>query len=170
MRTTIIILEITGGPFRGAHMAKESHISAIASERRAISKRKFDSNGVRKALIALLLAIHKQGRHHTVADVLVAYEIIDSHLEGRPHSMKSLAEKLEIPYTSVSRIIYSLTSEAAPGGVLRLVPDTHDRRRKHIEVDIDGLRANGAQLRALEKAMIDYYGSSVQALKKAIPD
>jgi hypothetical protein len=151
-------------------MAKESRVSAVANEKRAVAKRKFDSNGVRKALIALLLAIHKQGRHHTVADVLVAYEVIDSHLEGRPHSMKSLAEKLEIPYTSVSRIIYSLTSEAAPGGILRLVPDTRDRRRKHIEVDIDAFRTGGAQLRALEKAMIDYYGSSVQGLKKAYAD
>jgi hypothetical protein len=151
-------------------MAKESRVSAVANEKRAVAKRKFDSNGVRKALIALLLAIHKQGRHHTVADVLVAYEVIDSHLEGRPHSMKSLAEKLEIPYTSVSRIIYSLTSEAAPGGILRLVPDTRDRRRKHIEVDIDAFRTGGTQLRALEKAMIDYYGSSVQGLKKAYAD
>lgn len=148
-------------------MTKEFNSTAVVTERRSMSRGRFDSNGVRKALIALLTAIHKKGRHHTIADVLVAYEVIDSHLEGRPHSMKSLAEKLDIPYTSVSRIVYSLTSEAAPGGILKLVPDTRDRRRKHIEVDLDVFRAGGAQLRTMEKAMVDYYGSSVQKLKRA---
>lgn len=151
-------------------MARESSVPAIYAERRAISRGRFDSNGVRKAVIALLLAVHKKGRHHTIADLLVAYEVIDSHLEGRPHSMKSLAEKLDIPYTSISRIVYSLTSEAAPGGILKLVPDTRDRRRKNIEVDLDVLRSGGAQLRVIEKAMVDYYGSSVQKLKKSDRD
>jgi hypothetical protein len=58
-----------------------------------------------------------------------------------------------------------LTSEAAPGGILRLVPDTKDRRRKHIEVDQDTFRQSGSHIRALEKAMLDYYGTSVQKLK-----
>ena len=151
-------------------MARESSVPAVYAERRAISRGRFDSNGVRKAVIALLLAIHKKGRHHTIADVLVAYEVIDAHLEGRPHSMKSLADKLDIPYTSISRIVYSLTSDAAPGGILKLVPDTRDRRRKNIEVDLDVMRAGGAQLRVLEKAMTDYYGSSVQKLKKVDRD
>jgi hypothetical protein len=153
-------------------MAKESAVSSLVVEqqRRAISKSRFDSNGVRKAFIALLRAVHKKGRHHTIADLLVAYEVIDSHLERRPHSMKSLSDKLGIPYTSVSRIVYSLTSEAAPGGILKLVPDTKDRRRKHIQIDLDVLRSGGAQLRVLEKAMLDYYGNSVYKLKKTAKD
>jgi hypothetical protein len=80
--------------------------------------------------------------------------------------MKSLSSKLAIPYTSVSRIVYSLTSEAQPGGVLKLVPDSKDRRRKHIELDLDGLKRSQPQIRALEKAMVDYYGSSVYKLKR----
>ena len=148
-------------------MSTDASVSEISAERRSISRGRFDSNGVRKALIALLTAIHKRGRHHTIADVLVAYEVIDSHLEGRPHSMRSLSEKLDIPYTSVSRILYSLTSEAAPGGVLKLVPDRRDRRRKNIEVDLEAMRAGGAQLRVLEKAMLEYYGNSALKLKKA---
>jgi hypothetical protein len=66
----------------------------------------------------------------------------------------------------VSRIVYSLTSEAQPGGVLRLVPDTKDRRRKHIELDFEAFKRSASQVRALEKAMIDYYGSSVYKLKR----
>lgn len=135
-------------------------------ERESIATGQFDSNGVRKAFIALLGEIHRKGRHHTIADLLIAYEVIDSYLEGRPHSMKSLAEKLDIPYTSVSRIVYSLTSDAAPGGVLKLVPDGRDRRRKHIEIDRDVLRKGGSQLRVLESAMIDYYGASVHKLRR----
>jgi hypothetical protein len=66
----------------------------------------------------------------------------------------------------VSRIVFSLTSESEPGGILKLVPDTKDRRRKHIEVDLDTFRKSGGYIRALEKAMIDYYGNSVEKLKK----
>jgi hypothetical protein len=102
-----------------------------------------------------------------LAEVLVALEVIDAAISGKPHSMKSLAEKLDIPYTSVSRIVFSLTSEAAPGGILRLVPDTEDRRRKHIEIDFDVFKQSSPYLRALEKAMVDYYGNSVYKLKAA---
>jgi DNA-binding MarR family transcriptional regulator len=149
-------------------MARENASkNALEQQRRAMSKAGFDSNGVRKAVIALLLAIHKKGRNSTIAEVLIALEAIDSHLDGSPHSMRSLADKLDVPYTSVSRIVYSLTSEAAPGGVLRLVPDQKDRRRKHVAINLDVYRQGAAQLRALEKAMLDYYGGSVYKLKRA---
>ena len=45
-----------------------------------------------------------------------------------------------------------------------------DRRRKHIELDTDALKRMSAHVRALEKAMIDYYGSSVYKLKKDQPN
>jgi hypothetical protein len=59
-----------------------------------------------------------------------------------------------------------LTAEARPGGVLKLVADAKDRRRKHVELDLEAFKRSGAQFRALEKAMIDYYGSSVSKLKR----
>ena len=142
-------------------------VGGSTQARRSSSKQLFDSNGVRKAAIALLTAFHKSGRHGTLAEVLVAMEVIDAAIDGKPHSMKSLSQKLGIPYTSVSRIVFSLTSEAAPGGILKLVPDTKDRRRKHIEVDFDIFKQSSPHLRAMEKAMVDYYGNSVFKLKKA---
>ena len=145
-------------------------VSTVPQLRTAIAKEHFDSHGARKAAIALLTAIHKSGRYGTMAEVLIALEVIDSNLDGRPHSMKSLSSKLGIPYTSVSRIVYSLTSEASPGGVLKLVPDGKDRRRKQIELDVDALKRTSGHVRALEKAMIDYYGSSVYKLKKDQPN
>jgi hypothetical protein len=138
--------------------------------RPTVAKERFDSNGARKAAIALLTAIHKTGRHGTMAEVLIALEVIDSNLDGRPHSMKSLSSKLGIPYTSVSRIVYSLTSEASPGGVLKLVPDGKDRRRKNIELDGEAMKRTSSQVRALEKAMLDYYGNTVYKLKKDQPN
>jgi hypothetical protein len=143
---------------------------SVPQLRPTIAKERFDSNGARKAAIALLTAIHKTGRHGTMAEVLIALEVIDSNLDGRPHSMKSLSSKLGIPYTSVSRIVYSLTSEAAPGGVLKLVPDSKDRRRKNIELDGEAFKRTSSHVRALEKAMLDYYGSSVYKLKKDQPN
>jgi len=136
------------------------------SRQSSAARERFDSNGARKAAIAFLTAIYKTGRYRTVAEVLIALEVIDSNLDGRPLSMKSLSSKLGIPYTSVSRNLYSLTSEAQPGGVFRLIPDTKDRRRKHIELDVDAFKRLAPQVRTLEKAMIDYYGSSVYKLKK----
>ena len=150
---------------RESLVGRES-FSMVQQTRSTSPKERFDSNGARKAAIALLTAIYKTGRHGTIAEVLIALEVIDSNLDGRPHSMKSLSSKLGIPYTSVSRIVYSLTSEAQPGGLLKLVPDSIDRRRKHIELDADAFKRSSAHVRALEKAMIDYYGASVYKLKK----
>jgi hypothetical protein len=153
---------------RSARMGRDSTamIQQQQTARYGAAKERFDSNGARKAAIALLTAIYKTGRHGTIAEVLIALEVIDSNLDGRPHSMKSLSGKLGIPYTSVSRIVYSLTSEAQPGGILKLVPDDKDRRRKHIRLDPDALKRSAPQIRALERAMVAYYGSSVHKLKK----
>ena len=123
------------------------------SRQSSAARERFDSNGARKAAIAFLTAIYKTGRYRTVAEVLIALEVIDSNLDGRPLSMKSLSSKLGIPYTSVSRIVYSLTSEAQPGGVLRLIPDTKDRRRKHIELDVDAFKRSAPQVRTNLRAV-----------------
>lgn len=145
-------------------MSREATTS-VPQLRPTAAKERFDSNGVRKAAIALLTAIYKAG-HRTMPEVLIALEVIDSNLDGRPHSMKSLSSKLGIPYTSVSRIVYLLTSEASPGGVLKLVPDSKDRRRKNIELDAEAFKRTSSHARALEKVMLDYYGGSVYKLKK----
>lgn len=141
-------------------MALKNASEIVVDDQRRSQKVRYESAGVRKAVIALLLDLHNKGRHGTIAEVLVALEVIDSHLEGRPHSMKSLAEKLNIPYTSVSRIVYSLSSDASPGGILKLVPDTKDRRRKHIDVNFDVLRNSGTYGSILDKMLPDYYGAN----------
>jgi DNA-binding MarR family transcriptional regulator len=127
----------------------------------------FDINGVRKASIAMLSSAYESGRFRTVADVLIAMEVMDADLDGDPHTMRSLSEKLDIPYTSVSRIVFGLTAEGAEGeGILTLNSHPDDRRRKVIGVDPGAHRLFGkGPDKAAERAMLDYYGSSVKSLK-----
>ena len=58
-------------------MAKDN-VSILQQQRRSMSKADFDSNGVRKAAIALLIALHNTGRYGTLAEVLIALEVIDA--------------------------------------------------------------------------------------------
>jgi hypothetical protein len=136
-------------------------------KRPGISGAKFDINGVRKATIATLASAYKSGRFRTLADILIAMEVIDADLEGQPHSMRSLSEKLDIPYTSVSRIVFGLTAEGGEGaGILTLNGHSEDRRRKVIGVDPAAYKlfGKGPDQKA-EAAMIEYYGQSVKSLK-----
>ena len=128
---------------------------------------KFDINGVRKATIAALASAYNSDRFRTVADVLIAMEVIDADLEGQPHTMRSLSEKLNIPYTSVSRIVFGLTAEGGEGpGILTLSEDDEDRRRKVIGVDPAAYKLIGkGPVQAAERAMTDYYGQTVKKLK-----
>jgi hypothetical protein len=50
------------------------------------------------------------------------------------------------------------------------VPDSKDRRRKNIELDAEAFKRTSSHVRALEKVMLDYYGSSVYKLKKDQPN
>lgn len=128
---------------------------------------KFDITGVRKATIATLASAYNSDRFRTVADILIAMEVIDADLEGRPHSMRSLSEKLNIPYTSVSRIVFGLTAEGGEEpGILTLSSHDEDRRRKVIGVDPAAFKLFGkGPDQAAERAMTDYYGQTVKKLK-----
>lgn len=128
---------------------------------------KFDINGVRKAAIAMLASAYKSGRFRTLADILIAMEVMDADLDGQPHTMRSLSQKLDIPYTSVSRIVFGLTSEGGEGsGILTLNSHAEDRRRKVIGVDPAAFRLFGkGPDQAAEAAMAAYYGQTVKSLK-----
>ena len=106
------------------------------TRRKRLAGAKLDPTSTRKATVALLEHAYKSGRFRTLADILIALEVMDADLDGNPHSMRSLSEKLEIPYTSVSRIVFGLTAEGGQKpGILTLGPHSEDRRRKVIGVD-----------------------------------
>lgn len=118
--------------------------------------RRFKSVELRKRIISFLMALHGTGRSGSLSEVLIALEVIDAQLAGTPHTLRSLAAKLDIPYTSVSRIVYSLTKEASPEGILDLVQDTADRRRKHIDVDFDALQRVSAYGVLVDESLIEH--------------
>ena len=136
-------------------------------KRPALSGAKFDINGIRKATIAMLSSAYRSGRFRTLADILIAMEVMDADLDGQPHSMRSLSETLDIPYTSVSRIVFGLTAEGGEGpGILTLNSHPEDRRRKVIGVDPAAYKLFGkGPHQAAEKAMTEYYGQTVKSLK-----
>lgn len=146
---------------------KGLRMTTTRRKRPKASGAKFDINGVRRATIATLASAYKTGRFRTLADILIAMEVIDADLEGQPHSMRSLSEKLDIPYTSVSRIVFGLTAEAGEGvGILTLNSHSEDRRRKVIGVDPAAYKLFGkGPDQAAENAMIQYYGASAKSLK-----
>jgi DNA-binding MarR family transcriptional regulator len=105
-------------------------------KRSKLADAKFDFNGVRKAIIATLESLYKSGRFNTIADILIAMEVIDAQLDGQPHSMRSLSDKFGVSYSSISRIVFGLTAEGSEGpGILTLRSHGEDRRRKVIGVD-----------------------------------
>jgi hypothetical protein len=132
-----------------------------------VSGSTFDINGVRKAAIAMLSSAYQTERFRTLADILVAMEVIDADLDGQPHSMRTLSEKLDGPYPSVSRIVFGLTAEGGEGpGILTLTTHPADRRRKVIGVDPAAYKLFGkGPHQAAERTMLDYYGASAKSLK-----
>lgn len=142
-------------------------MTTMRRKRPGISGAKFDITGVRKATIATLASAYTSGRFRTLADILIAMEVIDADLDGQPHTMRTLSEKLDIPYTSVSRIVFGLTAESGEGiGILTLNTHSDDRRRKVIGVDPAAYKLFGkGPDQAAEAAMIGYYGPSVKSLK-----
>jgi len=142
-------------------------MTATRRRRSKAANAKFDINGVRKATIATLTSAYGSGRFRTLADILIAMEVIDAELDGNPHSMRTLSEKLNIPYTSVSRIVFGLTAEGGEGpGILTLKSHDEDRRRKIIGVDPAAYRLFGkGPDQAAERAMTQYYGRTVKSLK-----
>jgi len=142
-------------------------MTAPSRKRSKLASAKFDINGVHKATIATLTSAYDSGRFRTLADILIAMEVIDAELEGNPHSMRTLSEKLNIPYTSVSRIVYGLTADGGEGpGILTLKSHDGDRRRKVIGVDPAAYKLFGkGPVQAAERAMTQYYGRTVKSLK-----
>ena len=136
-------------------------------KRSRLAGAEFDISGLRKALIAALASAYNSGRFKSIAEILIAMEIIDAELDGQPHSMRSLSEKLGITHASISRIVFNLTAEGSEGpGILTLRPHGEDRRRKVIGVDPAAFEFFGdGPDQAAIRAMTAYYGQTVKQLK-----
>lgn len=127
--------------------------------------REFDGEGVRRAMLAALEAIYENFPHITLAQYLVALEVLVAETDGHPHTLVSLVKKLNMPFSTASRVVWSLTSEGGKVGIVKYERHPTDRRMKYLVIDPSGY--SNTVPRALNRAMIDYYGDSVHKLKRA---
>jgi DNA-binding MarR family transcriptional regulator len=127
--------------------------------------REFDGEGVRRAMLAALESIYESFPHITLAQYLVALEVLVAESDGQPHTLVSLVKKLNMPFSTASRVVWSLTSEGGNVGIVKYERHPTDRRMKYLVIDPNGL--TNAVPRALTRAMISYYGDSVHKLKRA---
>lgn len=128
--------------------------------------REFDAEGVRRAMLAALECIYENFPHITLAQYLVALEILVAEMDGNPHTLVSLVKKLNMPFSTASRVVWSLTAEGGNVGIVKYEPHPSDRRMKYLVIDPEGLTTDVP--RALNRAMLDYYGDTVHKLRRAV--
>jgi hypothetical protein len=129
--------------------------------------REFDGEGVRRALLAALTCVYENSPHVTLPQFLVALEVLVAERDGHPHTLVSLVKKLNMPFSTASRVVWSLTKEGGDIGIVQYEQHPTDRRKKYLVMDPDNL--NRDMPRAMTQAMIDYYGDSVKKLQRAEP-
>ena len=127
----------------------------------------FDDEGLRLAILAALESLYECFPHITLPQYLIALEVRRAENAGTPHTLASLVKKLKMPFSTASRVVWSLTEEGGEIGVIRYQSHPTDRRKKHLVVNTKNLPREIPA--AINRAMLDYYGDSVRQLKRAAP-
>ena len=83
----------------------------------------FDDEGVRLAILAALECMYECFPHITLPQYLIALEVRKSERDGVPHTLASLVKKLKMPFSTASRVVWSLTEEGGDIGVIRYMCD-----------------------------------------------
>jgi DNA-binding MarR family transcriptional regulator len=125
----------------------------------------FDSEGVHRSLLAALRCLYQAHPHITLPQYLIALEVLSAERGGNPHTLASLVRTLEMPFSTASRVVWSLTAEGGEIGVIKYKNHPTDRRKKYLVTEGSGLSPQIA--RAIRRAMAEYYGDSVRKLKPA---
>lgn len=125
----------------------------------------FDSEGVRNALLAALAAVYETFPHLTLPQFLVALEVLVAERDGEPHTLGSLVKKLNMPFSTASRVVWSLTAEGGDVGVIKYKRHPSDRRKKLLVVEPRNI--SRSMPRAVTRAMAKYYGDSLKQLNRA---
>jgi DNA-binding MarR family transcriptional regulator len=123
----------------------------------------FDDEGVRLALLAALEAVYECFPHITLPQYLIALEVRKAQRDGTPHTLASIVKKLKMPFSTASRVVWSLTEEGGDIGIIRYLSHPTDRRKKLLVIN-ERNEPNEVQ-RAITRAMNEYYGDSVRSLK-----
>jgi DNA-binding MarR family transcriptional regulator len=125
----------------------------------------FDDEGLRLAILAALECLYECFPHITLPQYLIALEVRRAESEGTPHTLASLVKKLKMPFSTASRVVWSLTEDGGEIGVIRYQSHPTDRRKKHLVINRKNLPNEIPA--AVTRAMLAYYGDSVRQLKRA---
>ena len=116
-------------------------------------------------MLAVLEDVYQTVPHFTLPQFLVTLEIMMAERDGDPHTLVSLVKKLDMPFSTASRVVWSLTDEGGEVGIVKYLPHPTDRRKKLLGIAAGGFEKNLPK--AMAKAMVEYYGDSVRRLKRA---
>lgn len=127
----------------------------------------FDDEGVRLAILAALECMYECFPHITLPQYLIALEVRKSERDGVPHTLASLVKKLKMPFSTASRVVWSLTEEGGDIGVIRYQSHPTDRRKKQLVINHKNLPSEVPA--AVTRAMLEYYGDTARQLKHIAP-
>ena len=123
----------------------------------------FDDEGVRLAMLAALEAVYELFPHITLPQYLIALEVRKAEREGSPHTLASIVKKLKMPFSTASRVVWSLTAEGGDIGIVRYLNHPTDRRKKLLVINE---RNEPEEIpRVISRAMLAYYGEAVRQLR-----
>ena len=123
----------------------------------------FDDEGVRLAVLAALEAVYECFPHITLPQYLITLEVRKAERDGNPHTLASIVKKLKMPFSTASRVVWSLTEEGGDIGIIKYLNHPTDRRKKLLVIN-ERNEPNEIP-RAITRAMLDYYGDAVKQLR-----
>ena len=116
-------------------------------------------------MLAALENVYQSSPHFTLPQFLVALEIMMAERDGEPHTLVSLVRKLDMPFSTASRVVWSLTEGGGDAGIVKYVPHPTDRRKKLLKIASNSFEKGFPK--AMTKVLAEYYGDSVKKLKRA---
>jgi DNA-binding MarR family transcriptional regulator len=126
----------------------------------------FDDEGVRLAILAALEAVYECFPHITLPQYLITLEVRKAERDGNPHTLASIVKKLKMPFSTASRVVWSLTEEGGDIGIIKYLNHPTDRRKKLLVIN-ERNEPNEIP-RAITRAMLDYYVDNIKQLR-ALP-
>ena len=125
----------------------------------------FDDEGVKMAILAALECVYECFPHITLPQYLIALEVRKAERDGEPHTLASLVKKPKMPFSTASRVVWSLTEEGGNIGVISYKSHPTDRRKKQLVTNHKNL-PNQVPV-AVTQAMLNYYGDTVRQLRRS---
>ena len=117
------------------------------------------------AILAALECVYECFPHITLPQYLIALEVRKAERDGEPHTLASLVKKLKMPFSTASRVVWSLTEEGGNIGVISYKSHPTDRRKKQLVTNHKNL-PNQVPV-AVTQAMLNYYGDTVRQLRRS---